>query len=345
MPVIPADTLRDFATRLLGAGGFVEGDARQTADLLIWANLRGIESHGVLRVPRYNEMVAHGITVSGRDPELVREFGATAVLDGGRCPGAVGMNAAVARAEGLARAHGVGWCSARAISHAGAIGYFTSALARRGLVGLAMTASKPLMSYHGTRGEGVSTNPLSIALPLGQGCEPIVLDMSTAAVALGKIMQAKDAGTPIPVGWGVDADGVETADPADVAALLPMAGAKGSGLSLMIEALASVLPGNAVLGPVLLGLRKEGFNGLVIAVDPAMFSPIEDFDRDMQSLAQAIHALPPAKGAEPVRLPGERGALTQARRTHDGIPLPPGTTKRLIEEAERLSVPVPASLL
>lgn len=199
MPRVQAETLRSFARDLLTAGGFAPGEAAQMADLLVWANLRGVDSHGVLRIPRYIEMLGEGIVVSGGAVETAREFGAVAVLDGAKCPGAVGMNAAVDRAEALARRFGVGWCAARAISHAGAIGYFASALAERGLVGLVMTASKPLMSYFGAKGEALSTNPLAIAAPVPGG-DPVVLDMSTAAVALGKILAAKDAGRPIPLG-------------------------------------------------------------------------------------------------------------------------------------------------
>lgn len=344
MPVIPAAELKRFSVSLLMAGGFSEADAEQTADLLVWANLRGIDSHGVLRIPRYIEMIEEKIMTSGGTPALVREFGAVAVLDGGKGPGAVGMNAAVGQAETLARRLGIGWCAARAISHAGAIGYFTSALAERGLIGLAMTASKPLMSYFGARGEALSTNPLSIAIPVSGG-DPLVLDMSTAAVALGKILAAKDAGKPIPPGWAVDETGSETTDPNNVAALLPMAGAKGSGLSLMIEVLTSVLAGNAVIGPVLLGRKKGGFNGLVIAVDPAAFGTTDEFAAAIADLRETIHGLEPAKGVQAVFLPGERGAETGRKRAAEGIPLAAGTARRLAEVAARFGIEVPAALV
>jgi ureidoglycolate dehydrogenase (NAD+) len=344
MPIIPADELRNFATRLLQAGGFTEADAVQTADLLVWANLRGVDSHGVLRIPRYIEMIEQGIMTSGGTVTTVREAGAVAILDGGKCPGAVGMNAAVDRAEALARQFGLGWCAARAISHAGAVGYFSSALANRGLIGLVMTASKPLMSYFGAKGEALSTNPLSIAVPVAEGVDPVLLDMSTAAVALGKVMAAKDAGKPIPLGWAIDETGAETTDPDRVAALLPMAGAKGSGLSLMIEVLTSVLAGNAVIGPVLLGRKKGGFNGLVIAVDPAAFGPLKEFKAAMMDLHKAIHGLEPGEGVEAVLLPGERGAATGRSRSAEGIPLTGGTAKRLAAAATRYSVPLPLAL-
>lgn len=340
MPQIAATDLRRFAHELLTAGGFTPDDADQTADLLVWANLRGVDSHGVLRIPRYVEMLQTGILVSGGAIETVSQRGSVCLLDGGKCPGAVGMNAAVAKAAELARAQGLGWCAVRRISHAGAVGYFTGALARQGLVGLAMTASKPLMTYHGAKGEALSTNPLSIAVPVPEG-EPIVLDMSTASVALGKIMAARENGRAIPEGWGVDAEGQGTTDPARVAALLPMAGAKGSGLSLMIELLTSVLAGNPVIGPVLAGTKKGGFNGLVLAIDPAAFGDPRDFLQNVAQLAGQIHALPPAPGAEAVLLPGERGGLIARERASGGIPLAGGTAANLAALASRLGVAVP----
>ncbi|PTX04818.1 Ldh family oxidoreductase [Pararhodobacter aggregans] len=343
MPQIDAAVLRRFAHDLLCAGGFTNADATQTAELLVWANLRGVDSHGVLRIPRYLEMIETGVMLSGGSIETVSERGAVCLLDGGKCPGAVGMNAAVAKAADLARVQGLGWCAVRRISHAGAVGYFTSALARQGLVGLAMTASKPLMNYHGAVGEALSTNPLAIAVPV-PGAEPVVLDMSTAAVALGKIMAAKENGRAIPRGWGVDAEGRETTDPAAVTSLLPMAGAKGSGLSLMIELLTSVLAGNPVIGPVLEGTKKGGFNGMVLAIDPAAFGATEVFLASVRLLVDQIHALPPAPGTDAVLLPGERGAQTAARRRAEGIPLAAGTAANLAALAGRLGVAVPYDL-
>lgn len=342
MPTIKADALRDFTIALLETGGFAANHAIQTADMLIWANLRGVDSHGVLRVPRYVEMLEQGIIVSRDGPTLVSETGAVAVLDGGKCPGAVGMNAAVAKAAVLARSHGLGWCAARNISHCGALGHFTDTLARDGLIGIAMSASKPLMSYFGAKGEALSTNPLSIAVPSRAGV-PMILDMSTAAVALGKIMAARDQGASIPEGWGIDENGKPTTDPNKVKALMPMAGPKGSGLSLMIEVLASVLAGNPLIGPALTQTGNGGFNGLVIAADPAAFGELSAFEAAIAQLETAIHALEPVAD-EPVLLPGERGAAAEATRREVGVPLAAGTVARLSELAARLAVRVPEAL-
>lgn len=305
---IPDSTLLAFATALLQAGGFAPSYAAQTADQLIWANLKGADSHGVLRIPRYNEMVGLGILKGDARPSIHHEFGAVAVYDGDLVPGASGLLTACEKAADLAAKFGIGICSIMRTNHAGAVGYFAEHLARKGFCSIVMTASKPLMVYHGAKGEGVSTNPIAIGVPAPDG--PVVLDMSTASVALGKIMAAKDAGQSIPIGWGVDADGVATEDPAKVKAVLPMAGPKGSGLSLMIEMLVSVLGGNPLISPALTNKKDNGFNGSVIAFLPEAFGPSLDFATEVAALQHAIHALPPLKALKKCCFPasGAKGS-------------------------------------
>ncbi len=342
--VIAKDTLEAFSASLLEAGGFRTDYARQSADLLVWANLRGADSHGVLRIPRYIEMVELGIVKGDAKPKLSREFGAVAVIEGDRVPGATGMSMAADKAVELAEKFGIGICSIVRTSHAGAVGYFTERVARAGMVGIAMTASKPLMIYHGSKLEGVSTNPISIGAPSRNAARPIVLDMSTAAVALGKVMAAKDAGKSIPPDWGVDSNGVATTDPAKVKAVLPMAGPKGSGLSLMIEILVSVLGGNPLISAALTDNRDAGFNGLVIALGPSAFGLGDDFEGEVNRLVRAIKSLPPAVGTDEVLLPGERGFLLAEKRLQEGIPLALGTISRLAEEAGKRGIAVPPEL-
>lgn len=340
--LIGRQALEDFVAALLRSGGFRPDYARQSAELLVWANLRGADSHGVLRVPRYIEMVELGIVKGDARPEFQREFAAIAVLDGDRVPGASGMVMAADKAIELARKFGIGLCSIMRTSHAGAIGYFAERIARAGMVAIVMSASKPLMVYHGARGEGVSTNPLSIGAPGDDPARPIILDMSTAAIALGKVMAAKDAGRPIPSDWGVDANGNPTTDPSKVKAVLPMAGPKGSGLSLMIEVLVSVLGGNPLISVALTEKRDAGFNGLAIALDPKAFGFEQGVGEEMHRLADAVRSLPAAEGVDAVRLPGERGFEMAAHRLAAGIPIAAGTAKRLAEEGMRRGVAVPA---
>jgi ureidoglycolate dehydrogenase (NAD+) len=340
---IAASTLERYACALLEAGGFAPDHAAQTAEMLVWANLRGVESHGVLRIPRYVEMVDLGLINPAASIRQVAGRGAVSVLDADRAPGAVAMNAASDRAIAQACDHGVGWCVVKRITHAGAIGIYAEKIAAAGFAAMVMTASKPLMIYHGSRSEGVSTNPLAIAVPTAhRGC-PMIFDMSTAAVAAGKITAAKDAGRAIPLGWAVDAEGRETTDPAQVKAVLPMAGPKGTGLSLMIEILASVLVGNPLITLALRDGIEPGGNGIVVALDPSAFGAGEQFPIGVTDLAAAIKALEPTPGGA-VLLPGERGDGERRRRLADGIPVADGTRSRLAALASKLGVQVPDPL-
>ncbi|WP_258767825.1 Ldh family oxidoreductase [Bradyrhizobium arachidis] len=339
---IGSGTLQGFAAALLRAGGFTADQAEQTAAMLVWANLRGVDSHGVLRIPRYVEMVELGLINPAAEPRRVSGKGAVAVIDAQRAPGAVGMNLATQAAIELADVNGIGWCAVRAITHAGAIGYYVQQAARAGRVAIAMTASKPLMVYHGSKAEGVSTNPIAIAAPTSNPDRPLLLDMSTAAVAIGKIMAAKDAGQTIPAGWGVDESGRETTDPRKVKAVLPMAGPKGSGLSLMIEVLASVMVANPLISMALADGSDPGGNGLVAVLDPSAFG--NNFTFDVDRLRTAIKALPLADGLDGVYLPGERGFEVMERRSRTGIPLAQGTRSRLVTLAKKLNVVAPEDL-
>jgi ureidoglycolate dehydrogenase (NAD+) len=284
-------------------------------------------------------MVELGLINPKAEPRQVSGKGAVAVIDADRAPGAIGMNLAARTALQLADVHGIGWCAVRSITHAGAIGYYAQQVAQAGRVAIAMTASKPLMIYHGSRSEGVSTNPIAIAAPTTDPDRPLLLDMSTASVALGKIMAAKDAGKPIPAGWAVDGDGRETTDPRAVKAVLPMAGPKGSGLSLMIEVLASVLVANPLISVALTEGSDPGGNGLVAVLDPSAFG--EGFLGEVDRLGAAIKALPPATGSDGVYLPGERGFEEMERRLRASIPLVQGTRSRLKALASKLNVAVP----
>lgn len=342
-PTIAYSDLLTFAANLLAAGGFSADHARQTADMLVWANLRGVDSHGVLRIPRYLEMVQLGLINPAASPQTVLHKGAVSVIDADRAPGAVAMNLAAQTAAKLSGDHGIGWCAVRGITHAGAIGYYAQQVSQLGRIGIVMTASKPLMVYYGSKAEGVSTNPIAIAAPTGDPDRPLLFDMSTAAVALGKIMAARDAGKAIPLDWGVDKDGVQTSDPAKVKAVLPLGGAKGSGLSLMIEVLASVLVGNPLISIALSGHSDPGGNGVVIALDPSAFGAADTFATMADELCTAIKGLPPAQGVTSVLLPGERGADEMTRRLQAGVPIAGGTLSRLEQLAVQLKVPVPSS--
>jgi ureidoglycolate dehydrogenase (NAD+) len=339
--IIQSADLARFSSALLQACGVAPAMADEWAKSLVWANLRGTDSHGVLRIPSYIDRLKVKAINPSPAIAVTKRSGAVAVLEADRAPGAVAMS--LAMAEAIARAHEVhiGWCAARNITHAGAVGYFALQAAQAGMAGIVMSASGPMMAYHGAKAAGVSTNPIAIAFP-AKNRRPFVLDMSTSTVSMGKVLSARDAGQSIPLGWGTDRAGRGTTDPRKVATLVPLGGPKGSGLSFMIECLCSLAIGNPIIAPALSGELDAPFlNGLAVAVDLAAFGDLAGILAEADRLGDEISALEPDESVERVFLPGERGDLTLAERERDGIPLPQGTWSRLLACANELGVAAP----
>jgi ureidoglycolate dehydrogenase (NAD+) len=206
------------------------------------------------------------------------------------------------------------------------------------MAAIAYSASTANMAYHGARAAGVSTAPLAIAVPGEQG--PIALDMASSIISNGRLMQARRIGEPLPPGSALDATGELTTDARSAAMPLPLGGAKGSGLALLIECLTSLIAGNPILAEALertrLGERHRQ-NAAVIVLDLARFVDPAQFRREAARLARALKALPPQAGME-ILLPGERGARTAAARQSEGIELP-----RAVYEELRSLMEAPAS--
>jgi ureidoglycolate dehydrogenase (NAD+) len=341
--VISSADLERFAQAIFVAAGVAPDMANDWAKSLIWANLRGVDSHGVLRIPGYVERLRSKAINPVPDMRVEKRAGAIAVLEADRAPGAVAMTIAMAEAIARARVAHVGWCAARNITHAGAVGYFALQAANAGMAGIVMSASGPMMAYHGAKVAGVSTNPLAIAFPAANRA-PLLVDMSTSTVAMGKVMSARDAGRDIPLGWGLDAQGRDTTDPGKLATLLPLGGPKGSGLSFMIECLCSLTVGNPIIAPALEAggkLDAPFLNGVAIAVDLAAFGDHARMLEEADRLARRIAALAPDAHVERIYLPGERGDSVLRERMREGIPLPQGTWSRLIACAKMLGVTPP----
>jgi ureidoglycolate dehydrogenase (NAD+) len=341
--IVSAEALKDFTKALLRTADVSEEHAETWADILVWANLRGMDSHGVLRVPRYIAYMKNGNIHAKPDMKLEKRAGAIAILDSDWAPGPVAMTRAMDEAIDRARECHVGWCIVRNITHGGAIGYYALQAAQAGFAGIVITASRPMMAYHGSKVAGASTNPLAIAVPGGEH-PPLVLDMSTATVSMGKILAAQDSGTPIPDGWGIDAEGHNTNDANAVATLMPLGGAKGSGLSMMIECMVSLVASNPLVEPnIRPGANPTGYrqNGLAAAIDISAFTDLDTYRSEIDQLAEGLKALPKADGVDEIYAPGERGDAVLAARMKNGIPLPPGTWDRLKAEADKLGIAMP----
>lgn len=342
---VSPSVLEAFIRDVFVAAGVSAADAATAAPVFVWANLRGVDSHGLARVPRYAELFESGeanarpnITVSSDRPGVI-------VMDADRAPGPVALTRAADLAIERAREQGVALVAVRGTVHTGAIGYYTSRIADAGLVGLGMVAGMPNMAYEGAAGASVATSPLAIAVP-GTGKHPtVVLDMATAVIALGKIAEYKRAGKPLPGGAATTADGTPTTDPELAKIPLPVGGAKGSGLSLMFELLTSVL----VAAPILTGFhgaaeggKQHRQNATFIAIDPAAVGSAAEFAASVDATIETIHALPTAEGFDRVIVPGQRGAEVFEKRSASGIPIGEKLWAEMVETAVKLGVPVPS---
>lgn len=338
--LVPAEALRGFVSRVFERVGMSKAHATTVAEVVVWANLRGVDSHGVTRVPRYVEWIEAGVLNPRPDIKVATETAASVLIDADRAAGPVAMTTAMDAAVRKARDTGIGLALVRATTHTAALGYYTQAAAREGMAAVALAGSIPNMAYHGALAAGVSTSPISIAVP-GGSRGPVVLDMATGIVSLGRLAQARRSGQPIPEGWALDSDGRSTTDPHQAEIPLPMAGPKGSGLALMIELITSVLVSNPILaetvGKPAKG-RRHRQNGLALALDVSRYGDPAAFGREVDRLIAALKALPHDAGVE-ILMPGERGARAFEQRSREGIPVPRAICDELHALAERLGVP------
>ncbi len=339
---VDAGDLEAFITAVFVAAGTSRDDARLIAEVLVWANLRGVDSHGALRVPGYLRRIRTGEFNPRPEIRVVADMPAAAVIDADQAYGPVGMTRAMDIAIDKARACGIGAAFVRRITHMAAIGHYALRAAAADMLGVVIGTSRPNMAYHGARAAGVATSPIAIAAP-GMDHAPLMLDMATAVASVGKLMFARDSGRALEPGWALDRSGTPTTDPAQGVLPMPMGGPKGAGLSLMFECLTGLLVGNPLIAPAI-GPAKEtahSQNALALAIDIAAFSDPARYRKDVDALIAALKTLLRAEGHDEILVPGERGDRVLAERRRDGIPLPAGTWDRLREDADRMGVAMP----
>ncbi len=337
--VMAAEPLRAFAREIFQNAGLPEDQAAVTADVLVWADLRGHPSHGVIRVPLYTGWIGTGLINTNARPKVVLKKGALAKIDGEGAAGPAAMSPAVDVAIAQAREHAAAWVLVQDHTHAGAVGVYASRVAESGFAAIVMSALRPMMAFHGTRGSAVSTNPIAIAMPGG-----LLLDMSTSASSRGKLGVAKATGKPLPPGIALDKEGRPTTDPNAAETLTPMAGPKGAGLSLMIEALTSVALGNPLIATALNDrklMTNHRQNSLIMAMDVSALGELGLFKDNLDALAKAIKAQPRAEGFERILMPGERGGKAFVNRSRDGVPIPPKSWQQVCEVAAKFGVTPP----
>jgi len=322
---IQAETLAGFCRRLLCAAGLRPRDAALVADSLVAASLRGIDSHGVARLPHYLRRLERGSIRPRPRLGFERLTPSCGIVEGDHGLGPLVMARATREAMRLARETGAGWVAVRNSSHCGALDYYGLQLARAGMIGLVFTHVDALVLPHGSRQRFCGTNPICLAVP---GPEPdgLCLDMATSIVAWNVVANAARDGRRIPRGWAVDAHGRGTTNPRTAAALLPAGSYKGSGLGLMIEVLCALLSG-APYGPDVPRMYEQldeprRLGGLVGAIQIRRFVPLRRFRSRVQELLHRWNELPPVRPGGRVLHPGQRETECAAERRRRGIPLP-----------------------
>jgi ureidoglycolate dehydrogenase (NAD+) len=344
---IHREPLQKFVKELFIRTGMPPEDAETEAEVLTWANLRGVDSHGVQFISFYTKEVEAGYMKPKPDIQVLQETPATVVIEANLTFGPVVTTFAMNRVMEKAKGAGIGWGFIRNTSHQGAMGYYSHMAAVRDMAGMAFVCTPPGMVPFGARVAGVDNSPITIAVPAKRH-RPLILDMATSVAAGGKVLLAIDKGISIPEGWAVDEDGRPTTDPKEVAALLPIGGPKGSGLAMMLECLSSVMLNNPLLEPVLLGRKKgEGHqvqNSVVVAIDISQFTDVDTYKEHIDNLIDGIKALPSAEGFEQVLVPGEPEWRNYDERSRNGIPLPEGTVKKLKDAAQKFGIPLPQGL-
>lgn len=337
---VTAEVLEAFVRAALLALGLPEADARLGAEYMVWANLRGVDSHGVNRLPWVVWMATEGHLNPRPQMRILRETPATALLDGDRGLGPVTATYAMSLATEKARISGLGWTLLANTTSPLAVGFYAEQAAAAGQIGIAVTYGGRNMAPYGARENGLHNGPLAIAAPGGRVDSPL-LDMATSVVAQGKLEVAQARGEAIPEGWALDAEGRPSTDPGRYSMLLPFGTYKGSGLSFMLACLTEILAGTPQLGPALAGRGPApGLwqTAILAALDVKSFTDLTQFQAGVDELVEGVRGLAPAEGFEEVLVPGDPEAQTRSKRREMGIPLPPGTVRALEEVAQKLGL-------
>ena len=343
---VKAADLKTFMQAVFEKAGFTPEGAENQADVLVWANLRGVDSHGVQRISWYLELVDKGHMKPRPNIQIQKETPATLLIDADYAPGPVVTVLAMRKAIEKARKVGIGWAVIRNTLHQGAMGYYSLMAANEGMAGIAIVCNPPNMAPYGARAAGVHNSPIAICVP-GKRHKPLMLDMATSVAARGKLDVAEDKGIAIPLGWALDKDGKPTTDPKASTVLLPAGGGKGSGLAMLFECLTSLFVANPLLTPVFEGrpgATTHRQNSVVAAVDIATFTDLAQYKVNADAIVDGIKALPTAEGFSEVLVPGEPEDRVHEERAKNGIPLPAGTFLKMKNASERFGIPLPAGI-
>ncbi len=353
-----AEPLKEFCVRVFTKMDIPEEDAQITANVLVAADLRGIDSHGVARLRRYVNGLRNGMMRARPEVRTVAESAVTALIDAGGGLGQPVSYRAMEKAIQKAREYGAGFVTVRNSNHFGIAGYYAMMALEHDCIGISMTNAAVLVVPTFGRDAMLGTNPIAVAAPAGKE-RPFVLDMATSTVPRGKLEVYNRLEKPIPLGWATDESGTPTTDAGRVlenfkqragGGLLPLGGAgellrgyKGYGLALWVDIFTAVLSGAAYAD--LVYPKDEAGNPLPSAIGHFFgawrvdaFRPVDEFKAAMDDLQQRLKNAPKAEGEERIYIHGEKEYEEADRRASEGIPLNPKVAADLRAIGEEFGV-------
>lgn len=340
MQYFSQETLRAFGESVLRACGVRDDDAAVVADCLLWANLSGVDSHGIVRLRHYVRRLSNG-TINPR-PSVSFERPRRSILhvDGDHGLGHAVTKRAVDEAIPICRDEGTVTVVIGNSSHFGMAAYYLREITEAGLVGMVTTHTDVRIVPPGSRAPFAGTNPIAFGFPTES--EPFILDFATTKVSFGKIALARAEGRSIPDDWGVDADGEPTTDPNALVGMYPAGSHKGAGLAMVIDLLCSMFSGMPY-GPHINRMYEEldaprKLGHFITMWDIGALAPIADVRARITAYIDELHALPRVDPDTPVLHPGEPEALRRDERRRTGIPVEPGLVAELRATATDLGI-------
>lgn len=338
--IVRAAELQGFVAALFEHAGLPPDDATIAAECLVLANLRGVDTHGVFRLPTYLKRLRKGLTRPRPDIRITRVAHSALHVDGDGGTGSVVGTRTMSAAIDLAKETGVAIASVKHSTHYGMAAYYVMQALGADLIGLAFTNASPALPPWGGAAPLFGTSPLAVAVPGGTR-GPYVLDMAMSVLARGNVYVAAQAGTAIPPGLALDAAGRPTTDPQaliDGGTMLAFGGVKGASLSMLMDIIGGVLSGAAFAGavgnPHMSFDRPQDVGHLFIVLRPDLFMPLDVFKARMDELVRVTKSQPRAEGFDEILMPGEREERCRAEREANGVPLSDDVFAALNREAE-----------
>jgi LDH2 family malate/lactate/ureidoglycolate dehydrogenase len=333
--------LSQFCKNAYVGVGVPDEEASIVSSLLARSDLRGVASHGVMRLPIYIERLEKNYVRKVCQFELLRKKGATAYVTANGSMGHLVSYKSMQLAIELAQKHGIGWVTVKDSGHFGVTGLFPMMALEEAMIGYVCSNSAPMMAPFGGKKRIIGNNPLSYAFPTDK-YTPVVVDFSCSVVASGRLILARKKGESIPLGWAIDQNGRPTTDPFEGyeggGSLLAMGEHKGYGLALAHEIMSSILGGGkwTINIKSLYETDESGIQGTChsfMVVDPDCFVGRREFKECMDNYIEAIKRSGPANGIKEILMPGEIEARTEENYLKDGIPIAGPTVDELIKLA------------